>query len=140
LIYSEKKAKRPTITVFRQACFGNFIQLRKLTEVGGVEFLNLFFEFFTGAEFDHGTLRNDNFVFGVAGVAALAALADFDFENAEVTQFDIVSGDQFTGDAVEGTLNNIGHIALDDSGFFSDFDNEVTFGHFFSPLLIQKFM
>ena len=88
-------------------------KIPKLFERRGVELFNSFFEIFAGAEFHNGTFRDGDFIGGLVGVAALAALADFDFENAEVTQFDIVSGDQFTGDAVEGTLNNISHIALD---------------------------
>jgi hypothetical protein len=99
-------------------------------EIGGIEFFNRLFEFFTGAEFDHGTFRDDDFITGVAGIAAFAALADFDFKNTEVAQFDITAFDKFLGDIVQSHLDDGGNVALNNSGFFGNFDNKVTFSHF----------
>ena len=130
---SKQNARRK---FFRQArCYFLFLFVfKELAEIGGVEFLNRLFQFFTGAEFDHGTFRNDDFVAGIAGVAALAALADFDFKNTEVTQFNITPLNKFLGDVIQGHLDDIGNITLNDSGFFCDFDNKVTLSHFLFSL------
>ena len=95
-----------------------------LPEIGGIEFFDRLFEFFTGTEFDDRAFRDDDFVFGVAGVAALAALANFDFKNAEVAQFDFFAAHQFGGDIVKGQLNDISNFGLNDAGFIGNFDME----------------
>ena len=60
----------------------------KLFDFFSVEFFNSFFKFFAGAEFDYCAFGDNNFIFGFVGVAALAALADFDFKNTEIAEFD----------------------------------------------------
>ena len=137
---SKQNARRK---FFRQArsYFLFLFVFKELAEIGGVEFLNRFFQFFAGAEFDHGAFRNDDFIAGIAGVAAFAALADFDFKNTEVTQFDVTSFNKFLSDVVQGHLDDIGDITLNDSGFFGDFDNEVTLSQFlFSLHLFTRYV
>lgn len=91
------------------------------------EFRNALSEFFPCSELDDDTFRNRHCHFGLVRVASLAALADLDFKYAEISQFDVSSGNQFLRDIIQCLLNDIRDIALNQIGVRCDFTTRSLF-------------
>ena len=95
----------------------------------GREFQDRLPHFFAGLEFDDRALRNGNVRAGVVWISAHARFADLDFEDTEVSQFDLSALGHRFGDVVESLLHDIQHLLLDQIGFVADADDKVSFGH-----------
>ena len=80
-----------------------------------------------GLEFNRGPSRNDKAASRLIRVAAHTWLGEFDFEDAEVSQFDRISLRESVGDVVERPLDNIENLVLDQAGFVADFNDEFPF-------------
>lgn len=85
--------------------------------------------FLAGLELHHGALRDGHVRLRRVGIAAHAGLAHLHFEHAEVAQLHLLAGGDGGGDVVEGFLDDIQNLLLDEASFVADPDYEVTLGH-----------
>ena len=93
----------------------------------GGEFGDFLAHHLSGLELDGGALGDDEAAAGLVGVAAHAGFGEADFEDAEVTQFDGVALGEGVGDMVEGALDDIEYLMLNQIGFAADAHDEFAF-------------
>ena len=115
-------------------------RFQDLLDFGGIELFDRLFQLLAGAELDHGALGNADDVLRLVRVAALALLADLDLENAEVAQLDVAAGDQLFGDVVEGLLDDLGDVVLDQTGLTGDTDHQITLSHLNNLLCLMMLL
>jgi len=109
------------------------LRLKLLFQLGRLDLFDAVLELFSGTEFDDHSFRDDDFVLRLVGIAAFAALADLDFENTEVPEFDVAGGGKFVRYVVEGLLDNCCDLVLGESGFLCDPYDKISFRHFLFP-------
>jgi len=85
--------------------------------------------FLAGLEFNDGALGDGDVGGGGIRVAPDACAADFDFEDAEIAQFDLVALGDSLRDVIKGFLNNIQNLLLYKARFGTDPDYQVTLCH-----------
>lgn len=85
--------------------------------------------FLAGLELHHGALRDGHVRLRRIGIAAHAGLAHLHFKHAEVTQLHLLACGEGGGDVVEGFLDDIQNLLLDEASFVADPDYEVALGH-----------
>ena len=85
--------------------------------------------FLAGLEFNDGALGDGDIGGGGIRVAPDACAADFDLEDTEIAQFDLVALGDSLRDVIKGFLNNIQNLLLYKARFGADPDNQVTLCH-----------
>jgi len=105
-----------------------------ITSPGFLDFLrsqlqNHLPHFFAGLEFDDGPLRNGHMGAGVVRVSPQARFAHFNFEDTKIAEFDFPALRYSFRDVIEDLLNNFLDLFLDQAGFLTDSNYEISFGH-----------
>ena len=80
-----------------------------------------------GLEFHRGARRNDKAAARLIRVAADTRLGEFNFEDAEVTQFDRIALSECVGDVIERSLDDVEDLVLDQACLVADFNDEFPF-------------
>lgn len=89
---------------------------------------NLLAHDFSRREFHGGARRDDHVNFRFVRITPEAGLGQPDFEDAEISQFDIIARREAFGDAVKGLLNDGEGLLLGDADSLADFDDHIAFG------------
>ncbi len=87
-----------------------------------------------GLELDHGARRDGYVGFRRVGIPSDTRLAQLHFEHSEVSEFNSLAfGNGFT-DVIEGLLDYIKHLLLNEACLIADADYEVSFGDVFGHI------
>lgn len=107
-------------------------EIRRALALLAAEFLgaekNALAHDFAGFELHRRTGGDHHIIFGLVRVAADAGFGQADFENTEVAEFDIATGGEGVGDAVEGELDDAENFLLGESRLFADLHYQIPFG------------
>ena len=77
----------------------------------------------------HGRTRGDRYIdFGLVGIATDAGASKAHLEHSEIPQFYPFTFGQCVGDMVQSLLDDVEDVALNETCFVADGDNEVAFG------------
>ena len=106
---------------------GALLRRRRVAFQNGRKFRHLLPHDLAGLKFYGRACWNDEAAAGLIGVTADTRLGQFDFENAEVTQFHGVALREGVGDVIEGPLDNIEYLMLNQAGFVADLNDEFPF-------------
>src|SRR5205823_2476483 len=82
-------------------------------------------------ELDDSTLGNRHIGAWLIGIAPDPRLANLDFEDSEIAEFDFPPLRHGFGNVIKGFLQDIQHLLLDNARFGADPHDEVSFGHKF---------
>lgn len=106
------------------------VGLRIASLFGGTafHFSHSFFHLFSRFERDHELLGNKDFITR-SRVASFASGPSFDFENAEISQFDAMILDEGLDDGIEGLLDDFLRFELCETNLFRDGFDNLFFGH-----------
>src|SRR2546425_8335988 len=100
-------------------------------QVGGRDLEHVFAHVLARLEFNDRPFRDGHVGAGIVGIAPNARFADFNLENAKVTQLDLFATGNSFSDVVKGSLNDVEDLLLHQPRLIADADYEVSFGHNF---------